>query len=474
MASLHEAYAAAADHLEAGRLPEAELIAQRILEATPGQMHTLRLLAEVYTRAGLAEEARTCHGQALTAGLDAAAVDDRRVVIFDWSVSSFFGWGVYGINLALAAAAGGRFQPLCAWPINPESLVLSALERRALTPFLAQSEALVRNLAPFAGEAVRVSVPVLLALGNNLTGNPVAHNVRLRGASTIGVVFMEQTTLSATTRAEAAAMDLLVAGSTWNRQVLESAGLNNVVTVLQGVDPTLFHPGPRGGWLRDRFTVFSGGKLEYRKGQDLVLSAFRVFAQRHPKALLVTAWHSPWPAVAKSLAGIGHIAPVPQNDQGQIDVVGWAVANGIAAEQVLDLGTVANAQMPRLLREMDVALFANRAEAGTNLVAMECMACGVPVILSANTGHLDLIGDDTCLSLTRQRPIPDGTGGMNGTDGWGESEIEEMVEALECSYQNRAAAIERGARGAALLAGLSWRTQIERLLEAIMPKRSPH
>jgi glycosyltransferase involved in cell wall biosynthesis len=47
--------------------------------------------------------------------------------------------------------------------------------------------------------------------------------------------------------------------------------------------------------------------------------------------------------------------------------------------------------MPSVLQEMNVAVFPNRAEGGTNLVAMECMACGLPVILSGNTGHLDLI-----------------------------------------------------------------------------------
>ena len=47
--------------------------------------------------------------------------------------------------------------------------------------------------------------------------------------------------------------------------------------------------------------------------------------------------------------------------------------------------------MPDVLRRADVALFPNRCEGGTNLVAMEAAAVGVPVVLSANTGHLDVI-----------------------------------------------------------------------------------
>ena len=53
-----------------------------------------------------------------------------------------------------------------------------------------------------------------------------------------------------------------------------------------------------------------------------------------------------------------------------------------------------NVGMPHVLHEADVALFPNRAEGGTNLVAMECLASGIPTILSANTGHLDLLRGD--------------------------------------------------------------------------------
>ena len=48
-----------------------------------------------------------------------------------------------------------------------------------------------------------------------------------------------------------------------------------------------------------KFVVFSGGKLEWRKGQDLVLAAFRNLLQRNPSlrgaagAILVTAWVDP-------------------------------------------------------------------------------------------------------------------------------------------------------------------------------------
>ena len=142
-----------------------------------------------------------------------------------------------------------------------------------------------------------------------------------------------------------------------------------------------FHPAPKQGLFADRFVVFSGGKLERRKGQDLVVLAFRVFAQRHPEALLVTAWSSPWSQVARTLEKNAAVKPVSYRPDGQVGVLTWVQANGIPRRQVVDLGPVPNAEMARILREVDVALFPNRAEGGTNLVAMECMACGLPTIL---------------------------------------------------------------------------------------------
>jgi len=156
-------------------------------------------------------------------------------------------------------------------------------------------------------------------------------------------------------------------------------------------------------------------------------------------------------------------APLPFRADGMPDIAAWVAANGIRAEQFLDLGVVPNALLPTILREADAALFPNRCEGGTNLVAMEAMACGVPTILSANTGHLDLIKDGTALALTEQRPIP-------SAPGWRESNIDEIVVALETFYTDRTRAAAIGAAGATLLAGLTWTktaAEMKRIINAV-------
>jgi glycosyltransferase involved in cell wall biosynthesis len=97
---------------------------------------------------------------------------------------------------------------------------------------------------------------------------------------------------------------------------------------------------------------------------------------------------------------------------------------------------------------------------------MECMASGLPTILSANSGHLDLISDERCYPLRRQHPaLPSSQ--FRGVEGWGESDVEEMIETLEDVYQRRADAAARGEEAARFMTGFSWRNQIGALLDSI-------
>ena len=398
--------------------------------------------------------------------LSIARTDNRRPILFCWGVSSFFGWGVYGMNLMLYLADHPEYVPFCGLEFGPNDVVVDPLRERRLAEMAHLSAPIWESLGNVPGNRVLIDHPVLEGLGNGLASAAMVHGKFLAGRPSIGVLFLEQATLTAEERAQADRFALIVAGSRWNEDVLRRHGIRNVTTVLQGVDATLYHPAPRFGMFPGRFVVFSGGKLELRKGQDLVLATFRAFHQRHPEALLLTAWHSPWSELAgRAVEHPGLIPPRPAAD-GTPDVVGWAVANGIPADAVVSVGHTPNIAMPHVVREADVALFMNRAEGGTNLVAMECMACGIPTILSANTGHLDLLGADIALKLERQG---ESTSAHYNTTDWGESDVEEAVEKLEHVWRDRAAAAALGARAAAFMQTMPWRSQLDLLVRAIEP-----
>src|SRR6185437_9416597 len=143
----------------------------------------------------------------------------------------------------------------------------------------------------------------------------------------------------------------------------------------------------------------------------------------------------------------GHLpAPLRMSASGALDLQRWVAENGINAHQFIELPVMPNFLMPAVLREMDCALQTSRCEAGTNLPAKEAMACGVPVILANNTVMRDLVDGDNCIPLTTQDPLA-GQPGL-GTDGWGESRVEEIVDALERLYADTQMRKRVGARGA--------------------------
>src|SRR5579862_4090111 len=307
-------------------------------------------------------------------------------IVFDWQISSFFGWGIYGLNLALELANVSGVEARTSMPSDPRGISVDPLRAQVLYPILERS-----SKGPPSPDSVW-----LHALGNDfLEERPPQARV--------GVIFFEAP-LSAAALERAKEYDVIVTGSSWNEGVLKSAGLANVRTILQGVDRSIFCPAPKRNVFPGRFLVFSGGKAERRKGQDMVVAAFRIFARRHSDAMLVTAWHSPWPQLARGL---------------DLDLSEFA-------GRVIDVGTLPNIVMASVYRECDVALFPNRAEGGTNLVAMECLACGVTTILSDNTGHRDL------LRMGLGEPLAQVT--SNVWSEWGETEIEAAVDALERAY----------------------------------------
>ena len=84
--------------------------------------------------------------------------------------------------------------------------------------------------------------------------------------------------------------DLVISGSRWNQALLKRQGIDRAHLVHQGVDTAVFNAEPVPQLLKRSLVIFSGGKLENRKGQDIVIAAFRRLLCQHPDALLIAAW----------------------------------------------------------------------------------------------------------------------------------------------------------------------------------------
>ncbi len=384
-------------------------------------------------------------------------------IAIGWPLSSLSGWGVYGANLALQLKSMGRGPVLLA---PPHRLDLDAVQAETLAPAFRRQADLQEILCKLVH--MEFDFPVLHSLRNDF--EPALDRQIAHGSSNIGIIFFEDTTISAEGLARARDYDLIITGSSWNQKILEAHGLNHVVNVFQGIDTSLFHP-PASGGAGDypgRFVVFSGGKLEYRKAQDVVIAAFREFHAKNPEALLIFAWGNQWPAIMPTVARSTFVEGAPEIGAGGVISIGpWLQANGLPGTSFVDLGMPANRAMPGVLASADVALFPNRCEPGTNLVAMEAMAAGVPSILAANTGQLDIADAAHSFPLTRQSPV-EPYPPYAGTDGWAEPDVAEALQLLEAVFAGREEAARRARAAAATMRDqFSWPGQIAKLVAAI-------
>jgi glycosyltransferase involved in cell wall biosynthesis len=362
-----------------------------------------------------------------------------RKVWLSWELNSRSGWGILGLNLFFHWASHTDITPIMASTITNNDLsCVDPLRLSLVSNAITASNDFSDNIARTPGTRIEFDGTVI---------DPVSHadkSTRIFGSRNIGRCIFENADVS-TLKLDK--FDSLLCASNWNADLLRKQTGREVNVIFEGIDPSLFCPGPRSG-IRDpaKFYIFSGGKVEQRKGQDLVLRAFREFAKRHPNAVLVTAWHSPWAKISAGFQGTLD-ASLELDHRGLVNVKKWVADNGVDPSRVVEVFSTANQLMPTLLREMDVALQPSRAEPCTNLPAMEAMACGLPVIVAENTGMKDLITEDNCIRLSKQDAVPQRVPHYS-TAGWGESNVDEIIEALEMLYADRKRREAIGAAGA--------------------------
>jgi glycosyltransferase involved in cell wall biosynthesis len=373
-----------------------------------------------------------------------------------------YGWGVCGKYISQEMA---RIAPvkLLTGAFTAES-VGDELDYDALTRLLPGPDDLAQMKRPDG--QLRVDGPLLTAI-DTIQLTPRVPN--LRGTWTVGYTFYEDRLITPEGMKNAReCYDHIVAGSSACEERLRAAGLENVSTVIQGIDPTIFHPlSIERRYFSDRFVVFSGGKLELRKGQDVVVRAYKVLQDKHPDVMLVTAWNNPWPKTMESMRSSRLVRFEVTKTEHAALVNEFLSQNGIDVTRTLHIPARPNVAMARIYRETDVGLFPNRCEGGTNLVLMEYMACGKPVIASYSTGHRDVLTDANSIPLKHLRPI-NVLREEQVVAVWDEPDLDETVAALEYAYAQRGAIAALGRQAGQDLQQFTWRHTAQGLYERLL------
>jgi glycosyltransferase involved in cell wall biosynthesis len=381
-----------------------------------------------------------------------------------WPLATVSGYGIYGVEIAQSFfRRGGKKLALTKCPAT---LALPPLLELRLAGALALAKQFDHAIQQNPHETMSFDFPVLHGAGNDFAGFPGQDQVR--GHPNIGCVAIEHLYCSAHGRAIGKSYDKLIAISQFNADYLRSLAIAPVYLCHQGIDSDLFFPQASRNLWPGRFIVFSGGKFEFRKGQDIMVAAFKRFAATHPDALLMCAWQSLGASDPAMFQAAGHIQTTPSAVAGSgLDIAGWLQQQGLLPHQFIALPFIHQIMMPSILRECAAAVFPNRCEGGTNLVAMEAIACGIPTYVAANTGQADLIEYCGALPLTHQKSCPVGLEPRSTTTQWGESDVEEIVAGLTEIYQNAQTVRQHAALAAKKISTWNWDTQNQKLFDAL-------
>jgi glycosyltransferase involved in cell wall biosynthesis len=289
----------------------------------------------------------------------------------------------------------------------------------------------------------------------------------IRGIKNYGYTFFENL-LEEGARDNARFFDLVFAGSTWCRERLEERGIDWTETLIQGVDPGLFFPidfeKPSG---KDRFIIFSGGKFELRKGQDLVLRAVKALQDRYEDIILMTLWYNPWRFSLETMKDSPHIAFELRGETWEEAVKHIMALNGMDPARNIVLPPINNDQLRSLYANTDIGVFPNRCEGGTNLVLMEYMACAKPVIASYSSGHRDVVTERNALLLRDLKSCEVLDEQNRAIALWDEPDLDELTSRLEYAYLNRDGLDGIAGRAGDDMKRFSWRATAEELLRGI-------
>lgn len=267
----------------------------------------------------------------------------------------------------------------------------------------------------------------------------------------------------------ASCYDRIFVGSSWCQNLMEMAGLSQGKVLIQGIDHEIFSPmEDDANATRSPFVVFSGSKLEYRKGQDLTLAAMKIIQERYRDVHLITLWDNYLENSLDSMRRSSHIRFELEGDDWPKKVAHLCDINGLDPERVFSLEHIKHQDCAEVYRNADLGIFPSRCESGTNLVLMEYMACGKPAIVSATGGHLDVANARNALMLTRLKDVHiDEYYGKSFDGPWQEASVEELVEAIDFAYHHREETRVLGQAALRDMRAFSWRQTAETLLSEI-------
>ncbi len=321
---------------------------------------------------------------------------------FGWMIGQPTGWGQYGRGLHDALTRLGY----------PTLLPHGAVDHDA------------QPLAEHDGMTGWYLEPI----GNDCHAKPDVAD----GWKVAGLLVMEEGGLPQGKADQLATYDALLVGCPWSLEVCKRAGLTHAHLFPQGVDTRAYPERTAPRTPDGRFRVFSGGKLEVRKSQDIVIDTFRRLLKAVPHATLVPAWHNYWPKTVGRLDHAGLVRSLPPYDDAteRWDFQRWLEFEGIPTDNIEAVGPLTQADTQSLLATCDAGIFVSRAEGNGNMALAECLSAGLPCITSPHSGHAIYPASTIVRKALRVRPTKLQPSTIDNITGWYDTDPQELALML--------------------------------------------
>ncbi len=296
----------------------------------------------------------------------------------------------------------------------------------------------------------------------NVNFNPLFPH---RGEVNVGYTFFEDS-LTEISIENAKKYDLIFAGSSWCKNKMLESGIYNTDILIQGIDPELFHyTEPKKE--ENLFVIFSGGKFELRKGQDLVLKAIKILQSKYKDIVLINSWYNYFPHSLQTMKDSKYINFELLDSSWDEQMKHIYQINGLDSSRIITLPIIPHDKQLEVYSKTDIGIFPNRCEGGTNLVLMEYMASGRPVIASYSSGHTDIINNENSLMLTDLKEYNIYKNEKLSAE-WEEASVEEIVENIEYAYHNRDTIRNLGKKAAEDMEYYTWNDTAKYLYERLI------
>lgn len=242
--------------------------------------------------------------------------------------------------------------------------------------------------------------------------------------------------------------DHFIASSQWMKEIVTKHIPNiNISVVPMGVDSEFYKPVfiPRPD---DKpFTFLNVGKLEIRKGHDILHEIFSKAFTKEDNVQLNIAWHSPFV------------------DNSEIEKWKVMYKESPLGEKINFIDRVGD--LRPIYADADCGIFPTRAES-ICLPAIEMLSCNKPVIITGYSGHTEFC-DQFNSYLVKIDELEQAFDGIwfHGTGNWakiGDNQIDQFVEYMRFCYKTR---MNINPNGRSRAEALDWKNVSKQISEII-------